>query len=417
MATAVLALTALLLPISASASVGNAENSDDALEADSLDAEEPEPAISAEVVAGAEALIPQRVREVEASSRNLTQLRAELEHLEETIVTNRMIHEAAVVKLAQLQNQRDTLRADLSAARNSQLEASFRMERHRGELRSLAIQAYMGGGRSSESLIYGAAGANVAGSEAVIVGQVESTLRRNLGLAQADFASATTDVNRYEADLLTTLEEISDTEHQRAAAEAELARVEPTVPRIQEQYRDAYLVANVVGANFSVVALDAYLGAVETVPHCRISWTVLAGIGRVESFHGTFGRSQPRPNGVVSPRIIGIALDGSEGVALINDTDGGRYDGDATYDRAVGPMQFIPSTWRAWSRDGNGDGIRDPHNLYDATAAAAAYLCKNSSRLDNAGVLRSAILSYNQSDAYVNAVLGYHNSYRRLNIG
>ena len=82
-------------------------------------------------------------------------------------------------------------------------------------------------------------------------------------------------------------------------------------------------------------------------PGCGLSWSVLAGIGRLESNHGMHWGSATRfsPDGVVSPPITGPALNG-RGVASIPDTDGGRWDGDRTWDRAVGPMQFIPSTWR-----------------------------------------------------------------------
>ena len=44
-------------------------------------------------------------------------------------------------------------------------------------------------------------------------------------------------------------------------------------------------------------------------------------------------------------------------------------------DRAVGPMQFLPASWARYGADGNGDGVRDPHQLDDAALAAAAYLC------------------------------------------
>jgi hypothetical protein len=43
--------------------------------------------------------------------------------------------------------------------------------------------------------------------------------------------------------------------------------------------------------------------------------------------------------------------------------------------RAVGPMQFIASTWRRVQVDGNGDGRGDPDNIYDAALGAAVYLC------------------------------------------
>ena len=103
---------------------------------------------------------------------------------------------------------------------------------------------------------------------------------------------------------------------------------------------------------------------------------MLAGIGRIESNHGLFGGSVTRFSaaGTVSPRITGPPLDGN-GVASIADSDGGRWDGDVTWDRAVGPMQFIPTTWRSLGRDGNGDRIADPNNLFDAAVSAAGYLC------------------------------------------
>ncbi len=75
------------------------------------------------------------------------------------------------------------------------------------------------------------------------------------------------------------------------------------------------------------------------------------------------------------PTILGPVLDGDNGTALLLDTDGGAYDQDRRYDRAVGPMQFVPATWAELGRDGNGDGIKDPNNIWDATLAAAGYLC------------------------------------------
>src|SRR5690606_1890767 len=105
---------------------------------------------------------------------------------------------------------------------------------------------------------------------------------------------------------------------------------------------------------------------------CRIPWWVLAGVGRVETRHGTAHGSKLTAAGDTTVHILGIPLDGRPGVATIGDTDGGALDGDPTFDRAVGPMQFIPGTWGRWAKDGNADGKADPHNLYDAAAAAAA---------------------------------------------
>ena len=41
---------------------------------------------------------------------------------------------------------------------------------------------------------------------------------------------------------------------------------------------------------------------------------------------------------------------------------------------AVGWMQFLPSTWKEWGVDANGDGIADPYNPVDAIFTAARYL-------------------------------------------
>jgi membrane-bound lytic murein transglycosylase B len=147
-------------------------------------------------------------------------------------------------------------------------------------------------------------------------------------------------------------------------------------------------------------------------PGCGLSWSVLAGIGRLESNHGLHWGSATRfrPDGVVSPPITGPALNG-RGAASIPDTDGGRWDGDRTWDRAVGPMQFIPSTWRRLGRDGNGDRVVDPNNLFDAATSAAGYLCLVGGDLSGREGLRRAVYGYNHSWAYVDAVLGWASRY------
>jgi hypothetical protein len=147
-------------------------------------------------------------------------------------------------------------------------------------------------------------------------------------------------------------------------------------------------------------------------PGCGLSWSVLAGIGRLESNHGMHWGSATRfrPDGMVSPRITGPALNG-RGAASIPDTDGGRWDGDRTWDRAVGPMQFIPSTWRRLGRDGNGDRVADPNNLFDAATSAAGYLCLVGGNLSGREGLRRAVYGYNHSRAYVDAVLRWASLY------
>ncbi|MEW2396031.1 lytic transglycosylase domain-containing protein [Streptomyces sp. NPDC046862] len=138
-----------------------------------------------------------------------------------------------------------------------------------------------------------------------------------------------------------------------------------------------------------------------TVPRCRLRRQLLAAIGQVESGQARGGRVAP--DGTTVTPILGPRLDGGP-FAVIRDSDGGAYDGDTVYDRVVGPMQFVPSTWAVWGADGNGDGRADPHNVYDAALAAGRYLCAGGRDLSDPGDLDRAILGYNHSQAYLRTV-------------
>jgi membrane-bound lytic murein transglycosylase B len=133
----------------------------------------------------------------------------------------------------------------------------------------------------------------------------------------------------------------------------------------------------------------------------------------VEGRHGAYGGAVLDERGDPSKRIIGIQLNGTRSTRVVADSDGGTLDGDPVYDRAVGPMQFIPQTWSRFAADGNADGVATPFNLYDATLAAARYLCGASTGLGADPGLRAAYFSYNHSDAYVEHVLSFARRYER----
>jgi len=99
-----------------------------------------------------------------------------------------------------------------------------------------------------------------------------------------------------------------------------------------------------------------------------LSWTVLAAIGQIESADGTN----------VGPSTAG----------------------------AMGPMQFLPSTWAAWGTDGFGDtGTPNILNPYDAVPSAARMLCADGAAAGGPS-LSQAIFDYNHADWYVREVLG-----------
>ncbi|MCK2217568.1 lytic transglycosylase domain-containing protein [Actinomadura sp. ATCC 31491] len=118
--------------------------------------------------------------------------------------------------------------------------------------------------------------------------------------------------------------------------------------------------------------LDLYKLSAARCP--GLSWTVLAAIGQVESGHG-------RNNG---PSSAG----------------------------ALGPMQFMPATWKHYGVDGDGDGKADIWSPYDAVPAAAGYLCANGAG-KGGEKLRKAIWFYNHSWDYVNKVMGIAEGYAR----
>lgn len=156
-------------------------------------------------------------------------------------------------------------------------------------------------------------------------------------------------------------------------------------------------------------ALAAYRRA-ETLldkadPSCRLDWTLVAAIGRVESDHGRTGANTLDDEGVSRPGIIGVPLTGRDGTAEIRDTDGGSLDDDAVWDRAVGPMQFIPSTWEMVAVDADGDGKANPQDVDDAATSAGVYLCAGTDDLGTDRGARAAVKRYNNSDSYVDLVL------------
>jgi hypothetical protein len=106
-----------------------------------------------------------------------------------------------------------------------------------------------------------------------------------------------------------------------------------------------------------------------------LSWTVLAAIGQIESADGQN----------MGPSTAG----------------------------ALGPMQFLPSTWAAWGIDGFGDtGAPDIMNPFDAVPSAARLLCADGATSGGAG-LRQAIFGYNHANWYVDEVLTLAAEYAR----
>jgi hypothetical protein len=150
--------------------------------------------------------------------------------------------------------------------------------------------------------------------------------------------------------------------------------------------------------------LAAYKAVDRRCPGLR--WQLLAGIGMAESVHGTSrGASADEQGGEVRPWIFGPPLNGQAGTVTLPI---GRWLGwwglTGPWQQAVGPMQFLPGTFTAWAVDGDGDRTASPHDLDDAVATAARYLCGRERRIDDE---RAALWRYNRSAAYADRVLDY----------
>jgi membrane-bound lytic murein transglycosylase B len=187
--------------------------------------------------------------------------------------------------------------------------------------------------------------------------------------------------------------------------------IAPSVP----QGAADQVIAGASTSGIPAAALEAYQRAAQVIDaadtSCNIDWTLIAAIGRVESDHGRYGGNTLDSHGVSRPGIYGIPLDGTHGTQKVSDTDAGQYDHDPQFDRAVGPMQFIPSTWSVVGVDGDGDGKRNPQDIDDAALATAVYLCSGKEDLSTGAGQRSSVYRYNHSQDYVNLVLAIMRAY------
>lgn len=208
------------------------------------------------------------------------------------------------------------------------------------------------------------------GSEFTREAAVQSTKlahRRDQGTTAAMYTVADVESAYARMDaLLTEQEEILATLDTEAQNLARAARVQQ---RIDAQRAAAAAAASSASSEATAGGiprsyLAIYRAAAATCP--GLPWPVLAAIGQVESGHGT--NTGPSSSG------------------------------------AMGPMQFLPSTFGAYAVDGDGDGVTDIWNASDAIFSAANYLCANGASGGPRG-LYGAIYRYNHADWYVLMVM------------
>ncbi len=321
--------------------------------------------------------------------------------------------------LAGAQAQRRRLSAELAGAEARAASSRARLDEVTAAIADLGVGLFVTGGASArldaaltdeQPSINDQDRQEVLGSAALDVLLAERTAyQARLAEAEERVAAARATLEGLAAD------EAAVATERPAAVDAEVGAALPVAAK-RVGYESARVLATVAKVDFPLVALDAYHRAARWIafeqPGCAVQWWALAGISRVEGRHGTYGGSSLDVRGDTTRHIIGIQLNGTNQTQVVPDTDGGALDGDPAYDRAVGPMQFIPGTWSRFASDGNGDAVASPFNLYDAALAAARYLCLASHGLADDPGLRAAYFSYNHAEAYVETVLGWARLYQ-----
>ena len=347
-------------------------------------------------------------------------------------------------QIAQLNIEND----DITSADRAEVEEQDRLngdvDQYNVAITELAVQAFIG---QDDDLvaIFEDPGSSKAVERRIVTDEIrngqredivdleglisESVGRREVLAAELAVVEMETSIR---LDNIATLNgEIADLDNERIDLLAEIAELEERELELAPIIEETFAFTQVTAAHYQVayherlaqfvdqtdlplVALNAYIRASGTLavedPGCGIHWSQLAGIGRIESLHGYFGESTLDVNGHTTVDILGIPLDGRtistsgpagvQRLALIRDTDRGVLDGDIDFDRAVGPMQFIPSTWRLYHSDGNGDTITDPQNVYDAALASARLLCDAGGTMLTAEGEQRAYFGYNHDFNY-----------------
>lgn len=195
-----------------------------------------------------------------------------------------------------------------------------------------------------------------------------------------------------------------------AAATSRQAR--PGKPVGPQTVDPAWVADTAARAGIPAPAVRAYANAQLSEPRgCDVGWTTLAGIGWVESQHGTIGGRTLGDDGRSSSPILGPALDGRRYAAVPATPETTAWHGDRRWDHAVGPLQFIPSTWETWGADGDGDGFADPNDIDDAAYAAVRYLCADGHDLSTGSGWADAVFSYNHAQSYVDSVYAAATAY------
>lgn len=196
-------------------------------------------------------------------------------------------------------------------------------------------------------------------------------------------------------------------ERQAAASAGEARKYGVRLDAARARLRLLLLAAPVPSTGIPQVVQNAYLEAqsylASSDPSCQLSWADLAAIGQIESGQARWDGTRLASNGETYPPILGPALNGKHGTAALASPSVPLFDGAGPYERAVGPMQLLPTTWLSVAPSLPTGIPNDPNNVYSAAMAAGIYLCRAAgpAGMRSPAGLRRAYASYNHSRSYV----------------
>jgi hypothetical protein len=356
----------------------------------------------------------------QAEQAPLGAARARVQALERAAAQTRQAEASARERVDTLAAQAEQVAARLNELGAEERALARELQTARERLRKLAVASYVNGGSTSsvDYLLRARTPADLTRRRKLLtsVGRIRNqavqayTAARQAASERLQLAVAA--LERINAAGAAARSEL-------ASATGELGRLNAELDAARRQWKLLLAVTPVGATGIPGLFLDAYRAAASAMarmrPGCGIRWTAVAGVGRIESNHGRSGDARLAPTGDISPPIIGIPLDGNNNTAVISDTDAGAFDGDVVFDRAVGPMQVIPSTWHVVAHDGNGDGVTNPNNVFDAALSAAVYLCRAApGGLASEEALKVAFFSYNHSESYSLTALHWSKVYDGL---
>ena len=213
-------------------------------------------------------------------------------------------------------------------------------------------------------------------------------------------------------NLLSANNSVTSAQSALTAATTTESQAQANYQTAQDQLSLTTLAAPAPGTDIPQIVLNAYEHAANVFatrdPSCQISWADMAALGRIESGQAQHGMTRLAANGDTYPPILGPPLDGSGGnAALPQPPNLPYYDGPGPWEQAVGPMQFIPTSWATSGLVGGSNSTPDPNNVFDAAMGAANYLCRAAAgqSLTTLSGLTQAYFSYNHSATYVSEAL------------